>query len=135
MAVAEAEKLGKILIVDDDRDFLKSCVAAVEEEFGVEYDVLRARDGKEALEIYDKHKLAMVVLDLMLPKRGGWSVLQRIKPRGASEKNEEPYVIMVTANEGRRHQLFAEQKGVEAYLIKPFRMESLVSEMRRWLDK
>ena len=58
---------------------------------------------------------------MMLPKRSGFLVLEKIK-----RLPHAPRVIMVTANEGKRHQQYAENLGVDGYLLKPVRLERLI---------
>jgi DNA-binding response OmpR family regulator len=65
----------------------------------------------------------LVILDMMLPKRSGFLALERIKGH-----EESPLVIMVTANEGKRHQAYAESLGVDAYLQKPVPLARLIQE-------
>jgi DNA-binding response OmpR family regulator len=72
----------------------------------------------------------IVVLDMMLPKRSGFLVLERIKGF-----EDSPLVIMVTANEGKRHQAYAESLGVDAYLLKPVPLEVLISTCVELLEK
>ena len=69
-----------------------------------------------------------VVLDMMLPKRSGFLVLEQIR-----ELPEAPIVIMVTANEGRRHKAYAESLGVHDYLNKPVALDSLIETLARLL--
>ncbi len=71
----------------------------------------------------------LVILDMMLPKRSGFLVLDRIKKLEGA-----PVVIMVTANEGRRHQQYAETLGVDGYILKPVRLERLITLARDLLD-
>ena len=78
-------------------------------------------DGNTAVHLCEKDQPNLVVLDMMLPKRSGFLVLERIK-----EMQAPPRVIMITANEGKRHQAYAETLGVDAYLHKPLRLERLV---------
>ncbi|MCA9289253.1 MAG: response regulator, partial [Phycisphaerales bacterium] len=61
------------------------------------------------------------ILDLMLPGRSGFLALEKIKGR-----EDSPLVIMVTANEGRRHQAYAESLGVDRYLLKPVPLQRLL---------
>jgi DNA-binding response OmpR family regulator len=68
---------------------------------------------------------------MMLPKRSGFLVLERLKQQGTSP----PRVIMITANEGKRHQAYAESLGVDAYLHKPVRLERLVTLAKDLLEK
>ena len=127
-------KLGKILLVDDEKDILdviKIWLGANEYLKG--YEVLCAEDGVRALELYQEHNPDAVVLDLMLPKKGGFLVLQRMKG-SITNKGKKPYVIMITGNEGHRHKVFAQSLGVDEYLNKPFRMETLMDMLQSYLE-
>jgi DNA-binding response OmpR family regulator len=73
----------------------------------------------------------LVVLDMMLPKRSGFLVMENIK-RG-KKKADPPRVIMITGNQGARHKTYAETLGVDIYLNKPFRMEKLVDSVKKLL--
>ncbi|HUT01065.1 MAG TPA: response regulator transcription factor [Phycisphaerae bacterium] len=117
-----------ILLVDDDRDILASMKAALA-ELGPE--IITAGDGDAALAQALSHSPDLVVLDMMLPKRGGFLVLERIK-RG-KKRTDPPRVIMVTGNQGQRHKVYAESLGVDLYLNKPFRMEKLLEAVQKLL--
>jgi DNA-binding response OmpR family regulator len=67
---------------------------------------------------------------MMLPKRSGFLVLERIKGY-----EDSPLVIMVTANEGKRHQAYAESLGVDAYLLKPVPLTHLIDTCVRLLEQ
>ena len=74
-----------------------------------------------------------MILDAMLPQRSGFLVLEKLKakkPRGS-----KPYVIMITANTGKRHQAWAESLGADGYINKPFRMERLIQSAEALLAK
>lgn len=109
----------KVLIVDDDRDVLESMDAAFQAEGAA---TQLAMDGNEAVRICLEDPPQLVVLDMMLPRRSGFLALEKIKGRENS-----PLVIMVTANEGKRHQAYAESLGVDAYLLKPVPLQRLVA--------
>jgi DNA-binding response OmpR family regulator len=64
----------------------------------------------------------------MLPKRSGFLVLERLKQR-----DEPPVVVMITANQGKRHMAYAESLGVDAYLVKPVPLQRLVETVVRLL--
>jgi DNA-binding response OmpR family regulator len=120
----------KILLVDDDRDILETMQAALA-ELGAE--LLTARDGDDALRQAGEHAPDVVVLDMMLPRRSGFLVLDKLKAK--KRKGEKPLVIMITGNEGNRHKTYAETLGVDDYINKPFRMERLVESVRGLLEK
>jgi len=121
----------KILIVDDDADVVQTISVGLTD---LNQTILTARDGAEALEVAGQEDPDILVLDLMLPRRGGFQVLQKLKGR-RDMKGKRPLVCMVTGNEGMRHQQFAEQNGVDAYLRKPFAIPSLVEIVQGFIQK
>ena len=118
-----------VLLVDDDPDMLMA-LRAVLDDTGAE--IRTAADGTEALQVADEFDPDLIVLDAMLPKRSGFLVLEKLKgPK--KQRGSRPLVIMITGNEGKRHQTWAESLGVDGYLNKPFRMERLVASMEELL--
>ncbi len=119
----------KILIVDDDPDIVTAIQAAFGDS-GAELE--QAADGNAALEAAERGEPDLIVLDAMLPKRSGFLVLEKLKakkPRGT-----KPYIIMITGNQGKRHQQWALSLGVDDYLNKPFRMERLVKSATKLFE-
>jgi DNA-binding response OmpR family regulator len=108
----------KVVLVDDDADVLEAMDTAFRTEGATTF---LAADGNEAVRLCQEHSPALVVLDMMLPKRSGYLVLEKIKGF-----EDSPQVIMLTANEGKRHQAYAEQLGVDRYLLKPAPLEQLL---------
>jgi DNA-binding response OmpR family regulator len=117
----------RVLIVDDDRDVLESIDTVFQAEGAL---TLLAMDGDEAVRICHEDPPDLVVLDVMLPKRSGFLALEKIKGY-----ENAPIVIMVTANEGRRHQAYAESLGVDDYLLKPVPLSRLLDTAVRLLDE
>lgn len=117
----------KVLIVDDDRDILDSMDAAFQAE-GALTQV--SMDGNEAVRICNEEPPDLVILDMMLPRRSGFLVLEKIKGYADS-----PLVIMVTANEGKRHQAYAESLGVDGYLLKPVPLSRLLATAIELIEK
>ncbi len=110
-----------ILLVDDDAE-VRRAIEAVLEPLGA--TILLADDGNSAVELASEHSPDLVILDMMLPKRSGFLVLEKIK-RG-KKRGQKPFVVMITANPGQRHKAYAQNLGVDDYLNKPFRMERLL---------
>ncbi len=110
-----------VLIVDDDPDVLASVKLAFESSGA---RVTTARDGNQAVDMTKRLDPDLVVLDMMMPKRSGFLVMESIKPN--HDEKTRPFVIMITANEGKRHELYARHLGVSDYLTKPFSMERLL---------
>jgi DNA-binding response OmpR family regulator len=108
----------RVLIVDDDRDVLDSIDVAFQSEGAL---TALAMDGAEAVKICQDDPPDLVVLDMMLPKRSGFLAVEKIKGN-----EDSPIVIMVTANEGKRHQAYAESLGVDRYMLKPVPLEKLL---------
>lgn len=117
----------RVLIVDDDRDILESIEAAFLSEGAL---TLTAADGDEAVRICHEDPPDLVILDMMLPKRSGFMALEKIKGH-----EDSPLVIMVTANEGRRHQAYGESLGVDAYMLKPVPLGRLLDKAVELIDK
>jgi len=118
----------KILLVDDDRDILAAMQVALA-DLGM--DIVTATDGDEAAKQAQSVQPDVVVLDMMLPKRSGFLVMENLKK--GKKKSDSPRVIMITGNQGSRHKTYAESLGVSAYLNKPFRMEKLVETVKKLL--
>ncbi|MFG6331720.1 MAG: response regulator transcription factor [Lachnospiraceae bacterium] len=114
------EKL-KILVVDDEsrmrklvRDFL------VKEN----YEVLEAGDGEEALDVfYDQKEIALVILDVMMPKMDGWQVCREIR------RYSRVPIIMLTAKGDEQDELQGFELGVDEYIAKPFSPKILVARV------
>ena len=115
-----------ILIVDDDTE-LSDGLRIMLERKG--YRVLQARDGQQGKSLIYQHKPDLVILDMMMPRMGGYPVLEHF--RG---KADAPPVIMITANEGSRHKAYAEYLGVVDYIRKPFAMERLLESVEKGLS-
>ncbi|WP_428937707.1 response regulator [Fontivita pretiosa] len=112
----------RVLIVDDDHDILTSIQAAMEPTGAV---IETATNGNQAVELAEKNQPDVIVLDMMLPGRSGFLVLEKIKAK--KPRNSKPYVIMITGNTGARHKMFAESLGVSEYFTKPVKMDKLIS--------
>lgn len=112
-----------VLVIDDDYDIVSSMRAVLEAKG---FRVLTASDGNAGLACAEREDPDLIVVDMMMPKKSGFLVVEKIKRRQNS-----PPMIMITANEGSRHRAYAELLGVDAYLRKPFAMEKLVEEVQR----
>ena len=116
-----------ILIVDDDEDILASMELAMRAEGA---STLTAEDGTQAVSECINAAPDAVILDMMLPKRSGFLVLEEIQALP-----NPTIVVMVTANEGKRHMAYATALGVQAYLIKPVVLDRLIDTVCNLLEK
>ena len=116
----------RILLVDDDAEIIESLRLALESNG---FQVLVARDGNQGLALTEREDPDLVILDMMMPKRSGFLVLEKLR----RTRETSPRVIMITANEGSRHKAYAEMLGVDDYIRKPFPMDRLISSVKRLL--
>ncbi len=119
--------LKTILLVDDDNEIIESMRTVLESKG---YRVIAARDGNAGLTIAERENPDLIVLDMMMPKKSGFLVLEKLKGRPGGLIP----TIMITGNEGSRHRAYAEMLGVRDYIRKPFAMEKLVRSVERVLD-
>jgi DNA-binding response OmpR family regulator len=116
-----------ILVVDDDRELVDALRSMLERQG---YRVIQAHDGHQAKQAVYNQRPDLMILDMMMPRMGGYPVLEHFK-----DKSDAPPIIMVTANEGSRHKVYAEYLGVIDYLRKPFAMERLLETVHKALGE
>lgn len=114
----------RALIIDDDAAVSESIRIAMEV---IGFDVLTASNGNDGLALAERDYFDLIILDIMMPDRSGFLVLETLRQMEKTPSR----IIMITANEGNRHQQYAEDLGVDAYIRKPFAMEVLVREVVR----
>ena len=117
-----------ILIVDDEsrmRKLLKDFLTAKG------YQILEAEEGEKAIEVYEenRNKVKLILLDVMMPKLDGWSVLRKIR-----QESNLP-VIMLTARGEEQDELFGFELGVDEYISKPFSPKILVARVEAILKR
>jgi DNA-binding response OmpR family regulator len=116
----------RVLLVDDDPEIIDAIRYALEAKG---FQIFIARDGNQGLAMAEREDPDLVILDMMIPKRSGFLVLEKLR-----RTREVPVkVIMITANEGARHKAYAEMLGVDDYIRKPFAMDKLVDAVQRLL--
>ncbi|HEY0839648.1 MAG TPA: response regulator, partial [Vulgatibacter sp.] len=113
----------RVLIVDDEANLRKVLAATLKREG---YDIVQAADGAQAIEIFDKGGIDIVVSDLVMPKLGGFEVLQHVL-----EKAPEVPVILITAHGTVDSAVQAIKTGAFDYVTKPFEQ----SELRQVIGK
>jgi DNA-binding response OmpR family regulator len=123
---AAASQSKRILLVDDDGEIIEAMRYALEAKG---YTIMVARDGNQGLAMAEREDPDLVILDMMMPKRSGFLVLEKLR----RTRPVPMRVIMITANEGSRHKAYAEMLGVDDYLRKPFAMDRLLASVERLL--
>lgn len=117
----------KILVVDDESRMRKLVRDFLEREG---FEVLEAGDGMEAMEIfYEEKEIALIILDVMMPKMDGWEVCREIR------KNSKVPIIMLTARGDERDELLGFELGVDEYISKPFSPKILVARVEAILRR
>jgi DNA-binding response OmpR family regulator len=111
----------KILVVDDEKKIVEIIKAYLEREG---YQVIAAFDGKSALEITEKQKPDLIILDLMLPEIPGLDVCRIIR------KDSQVPIIMLTAKDETTDKIIGLEMGADDYVTKPFDAKELVSRIR-----
>lgn len=117
-----------ILIVDDEsrmRKLIKDFLVAKG------YSILEAEDGEKALQVFEQNleKIDLILLDVMMPKLDGWSVLRQIR-----QTSQIP-IIMLTARGEEQDELFGFELGVDEYISKPFSPKILVARVEAILKR
>ncbi len=113
-----------ILIIDDDRELVQGLQSVLESR---SYRVTTAFDGAAGLMAAERERPDLVIVDMMMPKKSGFLVLEGLKTKDAAR----PKVIMMTANEGSRHRAYAEMLGVDDYLRKPFALDKFLEAVQQ----
>lgn len=113
-----------VLLVDDDAEIIETMRYALE---NAGFRVSVARDGNQGLAMAETLTPDLLVLDMMMPKRSGFLVMEQLRREG----NNRAKIIMITGNEGNRHQQYAELLGIDEYIRKPFPMDRLIDCARR----
>lgn len=117
-----------VLVVDDESRMRKLVKDFLMQK---QYKVLEAQDGEEALTIFEQHKnkIDIILLDVMMPKLDGWSVLRQIR-----QTSHVP-IIMLTARGEEQDELFGFELGVDEYIAKPFSPKILVARVEAILNR
>ena len=117
-----------VLVVDDEARMRKLVSDFLKQK---EFSVIEAEDGEKALEVFEenKNKIGLILLDVMMPKLDGWSVLRQIR-----QTSKVP-IIMLTARGEEQDELFGFELGVDEYISKPFSPKILVARVQSILKR
>lgn len=118
--------MSKILIVEDEMKIARFIELELMHEG---YDIIKAFDGREGLDIAEKENVDLILLDIMLPKLNGLEVLRRIR------KESDVPVIMLTARDAVMDKVSGLDAGADDYITKPFAIEELLARIRNALRK
>ena len=112
----------RILVVDDDVA-IREILSAALKPHG--YDVVTAADGTEGLILLERMQPVLVVLDVIMPRRSGYQILDRI----LSASNAQPKVILITGTDSQRVREIQQQGKIDAFFAKPFDVGEFVERV------
>jgi len=115
-----------VLVVEDEDSFVEALTVGLKREG---FRVVVARDGAEALDVFDAVRPDLVLLDVMLPKVSGIDVCRELRRRSSVP------IIMVTAKGGEIDTVVGLEVGADDYVTKPYRLRELVARMRAVLRR
>jgi two-component system response regulator RegX3 len=115
-----------LLLVEDEESFVDALVVGLQREG---FQVRVARDGVEALELFDLVQPDLVLLDVMLPRLSGLDVCRRLRARSRVP------IIMVTAKASEIDTVVGLEVGADDYVSKPYRLRELVARIRAALRR
>lgn len=116
----------KVLIADDDKNIVELLRLYIEKEG---YLAVTALNGKEAINLFNKEKPDLVVLDIMMPEADGWQVCKEIR------KIDDTPIIMLTAKGETFDKVLGLELGADDYMVKPFETKELMARIKAVLRR
>jgi len=118
--------MSTILLVDDDPHLRELSRIFLQQEG---FDIAEASDGEEALSAFERRKVDLVILDIMMPKMDGWELCRQLR------RYYDVPVLMLTAKGETSQKLKGFQVGTDDYLVKPFEQLELVARVKALLKR
>jgi len=115
----------KILVVDDEADIRASIKTALETQG---YSVAEAQDGQNCLNLLEKEKFDLIILDVMMPEMSGWDVMTKIMETKKEYHKKVMFLSVVQISEERKKELL--EQGVVDYMQKPFDIQELIKKVK-----
>jgi DNA-binding response OmpR family regulator len=119
--------MSRILVIEDDRAILRGLTDSLE---GESHEVLTARDGEEGYRLLREGDLDLVILDIMLPKLGGFELCRRVRAEGVRVP-----ILILTARGDDADRVFGLDIGADDYVTKPFSVRELLARVRALLRR
>lgn len=131
---APIERPSSMLVADDDSDI----VGTIKETAAVEMHtcaVDTCGNGNACVSMWMEKRYPIIILDMMMPGRSGFLVVEKINEELRLHPAERPVIIVITGNMSKRHKPYFETLGIDGYLFKPLKMEELFTAIRHALEK
>lgn len=116
-----------LLIIEDDPSILRGLQMNLQLEG---YQLLTTRDGEEGLHVWRQHRPDLIILDIMLPRRDGWEILQKIR-----EEDPETRILILSAKSNEADKVLGLSLGADDYITKPFGLAELLARIRAALRR
>ena len=120
-------KKKKILIIEDEEEIVRALKIILEKR---NYQVITSHDGEEGLEKASKYKPDLILLDILLPKIGGYKVCSTLK---SAKKHQKIPVVIITAKQEKEDENLSYKAGADAFFTKPFDREKLLKKIETLL--
>ena len=117
----------KILLVDDESNIVFLMERSIELMSDSDIEILKAGNGKDALDLITKEKPDMVFLDVMMPEMDGFEVCRKVRQE---YNNKETYIIILTAKGEERDKVNAIQAGANEFMTKPFDPSEMIDKIK-----
>jgi two-component system alkaline phosphatase synthesis response regulator PhoP len=117
----------KILLVEDEENLAHGLEYNLSEEG---FEVNLAKDGREALKLFDENEYDLIVLDIMLPFYNGFEIAEYVR-----KKNPQMPILMLTARTGIDDKVKGLELGADDYLTKPFHLKELLLRIKGMLKR
>ena len=114
---------GRIMVVDDDQPILMVVRAVLE---SANYDVVAARSGEECLNVVEKEKPDLILLDVRMPHLSGWETLRKLRDLGVTNSTK---VAMLTVDDNPGGELLEFRDLLSGYILKPFEKDELIKRV------
>lgn len=121
--------MSRILVVDDDPVTAKFVSSLLRQEG---HEILVAEDGEQALELAARHDLDLIVCDLVMPYRDGFSVLRALR---RDSRSEQVPVIILSMRDREEDIVRGFEEGADDYVVKPFNARELAARVRKQLER
>ncbi|MNW27869.1 Transcriptional regulatory protein SrrA [compost metagenome] len=118
--------MSRTILIVEDQQILREIMKEYLLDEG--YQVLEASDGSQALELFQDHKIDLIILDIMLPEIDGWSVCRRIR------KTSNVPILMLTSRSDEDDTLLGFELGADDYVVKPCSPPILLARSKRLLE-
>jgi len=130
------QREAKILVVDDDPDIREAICAVLEAH---SYQVITASDGEEGLDKLKEDRPDLMILDLLMPKMDGFSVLKELQDPRRSKYSKIPILVLSSVREDAGRRRYELETGIELniddYVEKPIDPHTLIWRIQKLLEK